>query len=201
MLIKAVLFDVGGVLLRTEDLRGRRKWEARFRMKDWELADAVFNSAAASAATIGQASEAEVWEAVRRRFSLSPTELAELQADFGSGDRFDEPLLDWVTGLRGRYRTGILSNAWGGARKFLTGIPKVVAAFEEMVISAEEGIMKPQPEIYERAVKRLNVRPEEAVFVDDVLTNVEAARRAGLAAVQYQVGLDVPGALRQLGVV
>ncbi|MEK7325063.1 MAG: HAD family phosphatase [Chloroflexota bacterium] len=201
MPIKAVLFDVGGVLLRTEDLTGRQKWADRFGLGPWELADAVFNSAAASAATVGRATEIEVWESVRQRFSLARAELAELQADFWSGDRFDEPLLDWVTGLRGRYRTGILSNAWGGARKFLTGNPKVVAAFEELVISAEEGLMKPQPEIYERAVKRLSVRPEEAVFVDDVLTNVEAARRAGLAAVQYKVGLDVPGALRQLGVV
>ena len=39
MMIKAVIFDVGGVLLRTEDLAGRQKWEARFGMKDWELAE------------------------------------------------------------------------------------------------------------------------------------------------------------------
>ena len=200
MMIKAVIFDVGGVLLRTEDLAGRQKWEARFGMKDWELADTVFNSPAAEAATLGRATEAEVWESVRLRLKLSQDELAELRRDFWRGDRFDDSLLDWVTALRGRYRTGILSNAWGGARKFLTGNSKVVAAFEELVISAEEGVMKPQLEIYARAVERLNVRPEEAVFVDDVLVNIEAAKKAGLAGVHFKAGLDVTVALRPFGV-
>ncbi len=200
MTIKAVIFDVGGVLLRTEDLSGRRKWEARFGLKDWELANVVFNSPVAGAATVGRATEAEVWESIRRQFNLTLAELAELQRDFWSGDQFDDSLLDWVAALRGRYRTGILSNAWGGARKFLTGNPKVVTAFEELVISAEEGVMKPQPEIYTRVVQRLSVRPEEAVFVDDVLANIEAAQKAGLVGVHFEVGLDIPGILRQLGV-
>ncbi|MBI3244188.1 MAG: HAD family phosphatase [Chloroflexi bacterium] len=199
-MIKAVIFDVGGVLLRTEDLSGRRKWEARFGLKDWELANAVFNCPAAEAATVGRATEAEVWESVRQQFNLSQPELVELRKDFWSGDRFDDSLLDWVTSLRGCYRTGILSNAWGGARKFLAGHPKIVAAFEELVISAEEGVMKPQAEIYARAVQRLNVLPSEAVFVDDVLVNIEAAQKAGLFGVHFRAGMDVPGALKEFGV-
>jgi putative hydrolase of the HAD superfamily len=198
--IKAVIFDVGGVLLRTEDLSGRRKWADRYGLGPWELADAVFNSPVAGSATLGQATEAEVWEAVRAALDLSPDELRKFRHDFWSGDRFDEPLLDWVAGLRGRYRTGILSNAWGNAREFLTSQPKITAAFEALIISAEEGVMKPQAEIYDRAVKRLGVQPAEAVFVDDVADNVEAARRFGMAAIQFRVGLNVPAELERLGV-
>ncbi len=200
-MIKALIFDVGGVLLRTEDFTGRRKWEARFGLGDWQLAEAVFDNPEANAATLGQATEAEVWESVRRRFGLTADELAELRRDFWGGDRFDDQLLDWVAGMRRRYRTGILSNAWGGARKFLTSQPEIAAAFDELVISAEEGLRKPQPEIYDRALKRLKVAAGEAVFVDDMLENVEAARRIGMAGIHFKPGLDVPGEMARLGIV
>lgn len=200
MPIHAVIFDMGGVILRTEDLSGRRRWARRFGMGEWELAEAVFNSEAAAAATVGKAPEAAVWEAARRRFNLSAAELIEFKIDFWAGDRFDEPLIDWVGSLRGRYRTAILSNAWSGAREFLTGQRGVVKAFETLIISAEEGVRKPQAEIYERTVQRLAVLPEQAVFVDDVLENVEAARASGLLALHFKPGLDVPRALAQMGV-
>ena len=200
MSIKAVIFDVGGVLLRTEDLSGRCQWADRYGLGPWELAEAVFNSPVARAATVGKATEADVWEAVRMAFNLSPDELREFHRDFWSGDRFDDSLLDWVASVRGRYRTGILSNAWGGARQFLTSNSKIVSAFEELVISAEEGLRKPQLEIYERALQRLNVTAPEAVFVDDVLENVAAARQLGLAAIHFTTGLDLPGEMARLGV-
>ena len=200
MPIHAVIFDMGGVILRTEDLSGRRKWARRFGMGEWELAEAVFNSEAAAAATGGHAPAAAGWEAARRRFHLSAAELIEFQSDFWSGDRFDEALLDWVASLRGRYRTAILSNAWSGARDFLTGQPGVVRAFETLIISAEEGVRKPQEEIYARTAQRLNVLPGQAVFVDDVLENVEAARACGWLAIHFQPGLNVPQELAQMGV-
>lgn len=199
-MVKALIFDVGGVLLRTEDLAPRRKWEARFGLHDWGLAAAVFDHPVASAATLGQASEGQVWEAVRARFDLSPEELPDLINDFWAGDRLDEAILDWVIARRGRYRTGILSNAWPNARAFLNRQPKIAAAFEELVISAEEGLRKPQAEIYDRALARLNVAAAEAVFVDDVAENVEAARQSGMQAIHFRPGLDLPGEMARLGI-
>src|SRR6185436_12395129 len=109
-MIKALIFDVGGVLLRTEDLSPRRKWEARLGLGDWGLAQAVFETPIANAATVGRAAEAQVWEAVRERLGVSPETLEELRRDFWAGDRFDDSILDWVIARRSRYRTGILSN-------------------------------------------------------------------------------------------
>jgi putative hydrolase of the HAD superfamily len=201
MPIKALIFDVGGVLLRTEELSGRQKWADRFGLGPWELAEAVFDCPEAAAATIGKAAEEEVWATVRRRFSLTDAELAEFRNDFWSGDQFDDSLLDWVAARRGKYRTGILSNAWGGARRFLTSQAKVTAAFETLVISAEEGVRKPEPTIYERALQRLGVAAEDAVFVDDVLENIEAARQVGLAGIHFQKGLDLSAEMARLGIV
>ena len=149
---------------------------------------------------MGLATEGEAWLAAQQRFNVPQAEMDQFRIDFFAGDRWDESLLDWIISLRGRYRTAILSNAWGGARKFLMSHTKVMAAFEQLIISAEEGVRKPQGEIYRRAVQRLSVLPHEAVFVDDVLENVEAAKQVGLEAVQFNVGVDVRGWLKGLDV-
>ena len=199
-MIKAIIFDIGGVLLRTEDLSPREKWAKRYGMGVWDFATAVFESDTAKRAAVGLVSEAEMWLAARQRFNVSEAEAAQFRRDFFAGDRWDESLLDWIISLRGRYRTAILSNAWSGTRNYVTSLPKVIAAFDEIVISAEEGLRKPQAEIYQRVVQRLNVSPHEAVFVDDVLENVEGAKRVGLEAIQFKAGLDVRGSLEHLGV-
>ncbi|MHB8648340.1 MAG: HAD-IA family hydrolase, partial [Thermomicrobiales bacterium] len=55
-----------------------------------------------------------------------------------------------------------------------------------MIFSDEEGIAKPDPRIYRLAAERLGVRPEESLFVDDVLGNIEGARAVGMIAVHFR---------------
>ncbi|MBI3762937.1 MAG: HAD family phosphatase, partial [Chloroflexi bacterium] len=183
--IKALFFDIGGVLLRTEDLSGRQKWERRFGLPDWGLADVVFNNEIAARATIGRATQDDVWAHVAVRFNLTEDEIAELQRDFWAGDRFDEELIGFVASMRPRYRTGVISNAWPGTQEFLARHPAISAAFERLIISAEVGIAKPDPRIFRLALGAFGVAPRDAVFVDDVLENVEAARGVGMAGVHF----------------
>jgi HAD superfamily hydrolase (TIGR01509 family) len=55
-----------------------------------------------------------------------------------------------------------------------------------MIISAEEGVAKPDPRIYHIAVERLGVRAEAAVFVDDLPENVQGAQAVGMRGVQFK---------------
>ena len=95
-------------------------------------------------------------------------------------------LAAFLKSLRPRYKTAILSsNAWPGARKQYAR-----NQFEELVdtviYSCEEGIAKPEPAIYHLTCQCLVVRPEEALFLDDVEDFVEGARRLGMRAVLFQ---------------
>ncbi len=188
-MLRAVIFDIGGVLVRTEDLEPRRKWERRFGLPEWGLAQIVFDSSAAVEATLGRAGEAAPWEHAARTFNLTADELAQLRHDFWAGDVYDDALLGYIRSLRPRYKTGIISNAWPGVREAhqhkLNG-----DTFDVIVYSAEEGIAKPAPEIYQRTLARLGVAAPEAVFVDDVPENVAAARALGMAGVHFQKGMD-----------
>jgi putative hydrolase of the HAD superfamily len=197
MAIRAVLFDVGGVLLRTEDLAPRRKWEQRFGLPEWGLAEIVFSNPVARRSSLGQASQVQVWAEVARRLSLNPEELEALKLDFWKGDVWDEALLDFIRSLRPRLKTGIISNAWSEAWELVkTHVNQ--ETFDAVIFSSEEGIEKPEPEIYQRALARLNVLPAEAIFVDDMPKNVGGARAVGMWGVHFTDSLKAREEIKRL---
>ncbi len=60
--------------------------------------------------------------------------------------------------------------------------PNFLGYFDHVTFSCEIGVLKPEPEIYEHALRGLGVAPAEAVFLDDRPENVEGARHLGLHA-------------------
>ncbi len=73
-------------------------------------------------------------------------------------------------------------------------------SFIDVVVSAEERLVKPDPRIYEVLLKRNALKPEDCVFIDDRLANVEAARGVGMAAIHFQSPEALERDLRALGV-
>lgn len=200
-MIKAVIFDVGGVLIRTHDHKPRRRWEAKLGLRDWQSEELVFASDIGAAAQMGSLTEEQLWYEVGQRLELDEERLAEFRKAFWSGDVLDAELIDLIRQLRARYQTAIISNATDALRRALTEEHKVADTFDLIVCSAEEGIMKPDLDIYRLTLKRLGRKPEEAVFIDDSRENVSAARQLGMHAIHYRDGLDVESALARLGVV
>jgi epoxide hydrolase-like predicted phosphatase len=184
-MIKGVVFDVGGVLLRTHDQSGRRTWETRLGLKAGSLAGLVFDSKLGRKAQLGQASLEEVWTWLADHLGLSPEELAALKRDFWAGDRLDRELCDYIWGLRSRYRTGMLSNNWARDGRAMAQELGIANCFDIFVTSAEVGVMKPDPRIYYVALERLGVSPPQAIFVDDFIENVDAARQLGMQGIHF----------------
>lgn len=71
--------------------------------------------------------------------------------------------------------------------------------FEGVVVSGRERLIKPQPEIYALLCQRHSVIPSKAVFIDDSLTNIEAAQAFGLHGVHFTSPENTRHALKQLG--
>jgi epoxide hydrolase-like predicted phosphatase len=80
-------------------------------------------------------------------------------------------------------RTGLISNSWGTS---IYDPDALEGMFDEIVISGDVGLHKPQPEIYKLAADRLGVAPEECVFVDDLRENVRGAEEVGMTAVFHR---------------
>ena len=75
---------------------------------------------------------------------------------------------------------------------------EIRALFDAIVISAEVGLHKPQPEIYELAAERVGVPPERCVFVDDLRENCEGAEAAGMIAMLHRDPAKTVGRLEEL---
>ena len=88
--------------------------------------------------------------------------------------------------LRPAYRTAILSNADQSLRGRLRELG-IHDLFDTVISSAEEGLAKPDLEIYRRAAERLGLPPESCVFVDDYEANVRAAEALGMRGIVYRV--------------
>ena len=186
MPIQAVIFDVGGVLVRTQGREARRKWEARLGLPEMGLGRVIFGSDISARALVGQALVPQVWRDVAARFGLDEQQMLELESDFWSDDWVDAELVQFVRGLRPRYKTAILSNAWPEARRVLTFRFGLADAVDVMILSAEVGCAKPDARIYRIAGERLGVQLCEAVFVDDMAENVATAQSLGMRGVQFK---------------
>jgi len=203
--IRTAIFDYGGVLMRTVNPLPRRELERRFGLPRGGAGKAVFGSSLWNEAQLGRISGAEFWADVGQRLGLSALgtsgeELAEFQSAFWAGDRLDEELVALIRHLRDiGYRTGLLSNAPAGLRQHLEQLG-IADAFDAIVVSGCEGLMKPDPAIFEQTLERMGVRPEETVFVDDSRVNVAAAREVGLHAVRFRGLAPLRKRLRDLGI-
>jgi 2-haloacid dehalogenase len=61
----------------------------------------------------------------------------------------------------------------------------VLSCFSDVIVSSFEGICKPDRAIFDLALRRFGVAARDCLFIDDVAANVEGARAAGIAAVQF----------------
>ena len=80
-------------------------------------------------------------------------------------------------------RTGLVSNSWGRAIDYDRTLLEEL--FDGVVISGDEGMRKPAPEIYALGAERIGLGPEECVFVDDLPGNLKPARAMGMATVRH----------------
>ncbi|HEU4701765.1 MAG TPA: HAD family phosphatase [Conexibacter sp.] len=79
-------------------------------------------------------------------------------------------------------RTGLISNSWGTRRYDRAMLEEL---FDGVVISGEEGIRKPAPEMYVLGAQRAGVAPEVCVYVDDLPFNLPPAQELGMATVHH----------------
>lgn len=194
MSIKAVFFDLGGVIVRTEFQAPRQQLAEKLGMEYDDLSKLVFDSDSGVRASIGEISSAEHWASVIQRLKRPASELAVIREEFFAGDIVDRTLLEYIRSLRGKYKTGLISNAWSDLREFIVR-EKFDDAFDHMVISAEVGAAKPEPKIFQIALDHFGVSPNEAVFVDDFEINIEGCEKVGMKGIHF---VDPESALRQL---
>lgn len=184
--IRALIFDLGGVILRTDDPAPRTALAQELGISRPELERIVFNNPVSLRAERGQATPEDVWAYIARQLNRPVEEMPSIDRAFFAGDRVDFQLIELIRRLREHYRTAMLSNTWQiDLPRFLRDRLQIPDAFDVVISSAKMGISKPDPEIFRLAVQMVGARPEESLFVDDNFENVTAASLAGLHTVRF----------------
>lgn len=186
--IQAVIFDLGGVIVRTEDRQPREALAQRFGKTYAELDQIVFDNELSRAAERGDASFEEAWAQAASALNMPKEEIPAFIKQFFAGDRVDFDLVEYIAGLRPRFKTAALSNTW------VEDLPTWLwerfrmppTTFDVVISSAQSKVRKPDPRIFQMALDMLNVRAEQAVFVDDFIQNIHAAQALGLHTVHFR---------------
>ncbi|NIH79095.1 putative hydrolase of the HAD superfamily [Amycolatopsis viridis] len=188
--IPAVVFDIGGVLEITGEMTFSREWESKLGLSPGEIGRRLADVWAGG--TVARISEDDVHRAIGDELGLAGAQVELMMSQMWTeylGVANDE-LIEYVRGLRPRYRTGILSNSFVGAREREQEAYGFPALVDDLVYSHEVGMTKPDPRIYQLTCARLGAAPEETIFVDDLDANVTGALDAGLHAVRYRDNAD-----------
>lgn len=110
----------------------------------------------------------------------------------------DQRLLSFIDDHKNEYKFGMISNVGHGFLERMFVDRPADDYFDEITLSSDVGLVKPDERIYLITAERLGVRPEECVFIDDLETNVEGAKRAGMHAICYKGYNDFMGEIEAL---
>lgn len=166
-----------------------RRWTKLLGLKDDPVVNALLAEPEESPFVmdlmLGKITEDDIWQIAADRYHVSAAMAKRIRRGVLSKKRGNFEMVNFLAGLRPQYKTAILSNASSNARQIFSEVMNVDHLVDMMIISAEEGLIKPDERIYHLALERLGVGPEEVVFLDDRLVNVEAARRLGMYAIHF----------------
>lgn len=198
--MKAVVFDIGNVLLRWDPRNLYRKIFSEETQMEWFLAhvcDGPWNE---------EQDRGRSWgEAVLERCALFPDWHHHIRA-------YDERWLEMLAGeisdnvrvLRGLRQAGERTYAITNFSREKFALAKLhydfLELFDGIVVSGEEGLLKPDLRIFQRFLERYGVNAEECIFIDDNSNNVAAACSIGMSGIHYQESLDLVRALAERGV-
>ncbi len=186
MPFRAIIVDFYDVLYAEKDPSSVRAFEQEHRLPAGGLQEAMVQSPYFPAARLGKVSGETLWQDVAEQIGLSADQWHILVSIRESAFGLNDKLVALLEQLHPHYKIALLSNATPHVRRLITQRFHLDHLFDALVISAEEGVKKPEPEIYERTLGRLQVPAHETVFVDDDQSYVAAAQALGMQGIVFR---------------
>ncbi len=213
MAIRAVVFDIGGILeiipdggdpaTRFAEMMAR--WAARLGMETEEFntrlsaLDERLRSRGEDGSD-GTLSEAAWWAGLRRALGWDQSQEDICKRDFWDVycGNLNPELATYFRSLRPHYRTALLSNSFDGARREEEARYHFSELADLIIYSHEVRMVKPDPHIFALTCERLDVQPDEVIFLDDVEGHVAAASACGIHAILFRDNAQAIAAIQAL---
>jgi putative hydrolase of the HAD superfamily len=197
-MIKAVIFDFGRVISSQKPQSLFHQYEKDLGLPPDSINRVMFGSPYWQETMLGRKTEEEFWYAIGPELGLkSPAKIKEFRHRYYADESINEPVLKLICTLQGRYKLGVLSNNPPGLRNWLSDWG-ILELFDDVFCSGDEGMVKPDPEVYRITVKRLGALPQETIFIDDTSGHVEAARKLGIHGIVFTNAADLEWELNRV---
>lgn len=184
-MIKVIIFDFGRVISAQKPASLFRGYEDELGLAPGVLNRVMFGSDAWQETLLGHRTADDYWCEIGPALGLhTPDEIDAFRRRYFADEASNTGVLDLIRQLHGRYKLAVLSNSPPGLAQWLADW-EILDLFDVVVCSGDEGVVKPDPVIFELTLERLDVVPEEAVFIDDYPGHVEAARALGLHGILF----------------
>ncbi|WP_055668367.1 HAD family hydrolase [Desnuesiella massiliensis] len=185
-MIKNIVFDVGNVLVSFNPLQYLESFKLDKDVKD-HIMEAIFKSKEWIELDRGTLTEDEAVQ----MFCLSSEEHSEaIKAIMANWMSMLTPIEESISILkelkRREYKIYILSNYHEKSFKYINENNEFFSLIDGKVVSSEIKLLKPEKEIYEELINKYSLKAEECLFIDDTLTNIEAAKEIGIKGVWFK---------------
>lgn len=147
----------------------------------------------------GKLSEEGYWQALGATVAREPAELRTLLRSVWEPETADQEVLALIRSVRRRVRVSLLSNATPSLESHLRAL-RIDHLFDPVINSARVGLRKPDPRVFEHALRVLGVPAGAVLFVDDKERNTLVAEELGIPSVVFRCAADLEEALKARGV-
>lgn len=196
MAIKAIIFDMGGVLLDAVNYKYFRKLEGLTNTDDQTMRKFVVPMLARYES--GGMTTHEFESRIAKRFGIKEAEVKWSAFLYDHG-KVKKNMVALATRLSKRYKVACITNVDKSRYNCAKSIIDY-SIFRFVLGSCYAGASKPDKRIYLAAIKRLKVKPDEAIFIDDREENVQGARGIGMNAIHFKGIKGLKKDLKRYGV-
>jgi epoxide hydrolase-like predicted phosphatase len=198
---RAVVFDFGGVITQEADHSSRlTNTGIAFIKKCFSLSDSEFaemNHQRLLVLKQGGSDEPFLNAfAQQKGISLPDDWYQSFKSTMLNAAGVDEEMWELVNELKQHIQVGLLSNADAGFASLLRDCG-IYEPFDPCLLSAEIGIRKPDLKAYQFLLSKLDLPPEDVIFIDDKLENVNAAKQLGIDGILFQSPAQLKAELTQ----
>jgi len=185
-IIKAIAFDYGGVIEITDNgLMQKIADYLQTTLEDWLKVYLSLNYLC----NTGKNSYEEVYAFTAKEFNASNFQISQIHKmmkENMDARKINFELIELIKDLKNRnYKIGLLSNNYIKLRQQMID-EDMIKYFDSVIISAEVGFQKPQPEIFEILFNDLGVKSEELIFIDDSKSSLNGADKIGYVPILYK---------------
>jgi epoxide hydrolase-like predicted phosphatase len=197
-MIRAIIIDFGRVISAQKPPSLFRRYEEDLGLKPDTINTIMFDSQAWQDALLGRKTTEEFWQTIGPKLGLNSSDAIDAFHRRYHGDEAMNPgVVDLLRQLHGRFKMAILSNSPPGLAQWLVDW-EVHDLFDSIFCSGDEGFAKPDPAAFQMILQRLDVKPEEAIFIDDTIDHVLIARRLGLRGILFTTAEDLARQLKDV---